>query len=142
MGDADKEAASIQAHLADGQIHGKNHAVLAPTRYLSPDSDDLFDAGPEVGGKVAVVSLPVGRGHQHLDVLPERLILAVAEQPLGARREQLDRAAFVDDDNAVGNGVEDAAKLRFAIAGSHIAGRSAFPELQQRWASVFLPQPL
>src|SRR5208283_1176989 len=64
--DTGEEVAPVQAHLADGQIQRENRAVLALTGYFPPDADDLLDARPEVSSEVAVVSLPVRRGHQRL----------------------------------------------------------------------------
>ena len=50
----------------------------------------LGNPGFQVIRDVAVVLLPIGAGHQHLDVLIQDVFGAIAEQPLGGRVERLE----------------------------------------------------
>ena len=97
-------------------MHRKRRAVLAQSRHFAADADDLLFAGREVVVQVAVVPLAIGTGHQHVDVAPEHLAEAIAEQPLCRRVESLNQAAIVDHDDGVDGRFNDRAHTLFAFA--------------------------
>src|SRR5208337_16241 len=115
MGDTDKISSSFQPYLANRQIHRESHAILAPSDHFPSYTDNLLDAGLAIGREIAVMRLPVWRGHEHRDVPPERFAPAITEQPLGSRIEKPNQAVFIDDDDAVGHGVEDGGKFRLDV---------------------------
>ena len=57
--------------------------------------------------EIRVVFLVIRRRHQHLDVAADHLGLGIAEQPLGAAIERLDRARGIDHDDAVDRSIDD-----------------------------------
>ena len=50
---------------------------------------------------VVVVLVPVGLGHQHLDVLPDQLARVVSEQLFGSRIDALDNAYRIDGNDRI-----------------------------------------
>ena len=58
----------------------------------------------------------VGVGHEDLDVLADEFLFAVAEDPQGGGVERLDRAAFVDGDDAIDSGDDDRPQAGLAQA--------------------------
>src|SRR6185312_12201266 len=95
---------------ADRKIHGKDGTVRAPPLYVAADADDPFFAGILIMLQILVVLVRVRRRHQHLDVAPDNLVGAVAEQPLAPLVEQLYGAGAIDDDDAVNGSVDHGAK--------------------------------
>ena len=74
-----KRGGSSPMAPADREIAGKDAAVLAPRTHFASDADDAGFAGLVVTVQVPVVLGVVGRGHQHVDVAPDDLVAAVAE---------------------------------------------------------------
>ena len=66
-------------------------------------------------GKITIVRLVVGRGHQHGNILAGDFGFGIAEHALGGRVETFDGAALVDGDNAVHGGVKDRPHARFTL---------------------------
>src|SRR5262245_42885069 len=91
---------TVDANLADREIHGEDGAVLLPADRLTADADDLALARLAVFPHVAVVLALERFRHQHADVAPDDFRGLVAEHPLGGLVEGLDDSAFVDDDNS------------------------------------------
>ena len=96
-----------QGHFTDGQMYRDGVAIPVLGIDFTPGADDFGMAGALVGGQVAVVVFGPTFGHQHFYVLPDQLVLAVAQH--GA-----DKAVDLDD-------------AAFAI-NAHNAGRSAFDD--------------
>ena len=90
----------------------------------------------QVAVQIAVVAFAVGRRHQHLHVLAERLGRRVAEEPLRRARERLHRAGLVDDDHGLRDGVEDRAEMRFAGARIRGGARRVGPHAMQPFAAA------
>ena len=70
--------------------------VLAATTHFAADTNDLFDARIHIAGHVPVVLAPVWLGHEHFNVLPQKLGRIVAKQTLGSRIDVLDEAPMID----------------------------------------------
>ena len=62
---------------------------------------NLALAGLEMLTNVVVVLVPVGLGHQHLDVLPDQLGCVVSEQLFGSRVDALDNAYRIDGNDRI-----------------------------------------
>ena len=86
---------------------GNEGAVAPAARHLAADADDLGLAGLEIALEVSVVFLMLRRRHQQADIAPEDFGFGISEQPFGATVERLDDSPGVDDDDAVGRGVEN-----------------------------------
>ena len=114
-GDAGEHALVAHVQFADREVHGEGGAVLAQADDLAADADDLLLAGGQVVVQVAVVLVPVGLGHEHLDVLADDLGGRVAEEPLGRRVHRLDLAVRVDGEDRVDGRVEDGAGAGLAV---------------------------
>ena len=114
-GDAGEHAPVAQVQLADGEVHGEGRAVLAQADHLAADADDLLLAGRPVVLQVVVMLVPVGLGHEHLDVAALDFAGQVAEELLGRRVHRLDHAAFVDGDDCVHGRVEDGPRAGLAF---------------------------
>ena len=115
--EAGEEAPVAHVHFADRELHGKRRAVVALPDHDAADADDPPLSGAQIAIEVAVVIFAVGRRHQHLDVLSQRIRRGMAEQPFRRRAERLDEAAFVDHDHGVGNAVENRCEMRRALLG-------------------------
>src|SRR5690606_5415473 len=74
--------------------------------YLASLADDPLFAGSQVAFHIAVMSLPMGRGHQHADVPADHLVFPIAEEPLASTAEGLDDPAFIDSDHRIGGGID------------------------------------
>jgi hypothetical protein len=121
--EAGEEALAARVHLPDRQLHGERGAVLALSHHHPADADDAPLAGLQIAPQIAVMLLAVGRRHQHAHVAPDRLLGAVAGQPLRRGAERLHDAGLVDHDHGVGNRVED----RLQVLGA-CRGATAFPQ--------------
>ena len=73
---------------------------------------DPFFPGLEMVMQVAIVVRPVRFRHQQADILADRFRLRVSEHPFGGRIEGFERAAGVNDDDAVDGRVDDRAPAR------------------------------
>ena len=115
--EAGEEALIAHVHFADGKLHGKGRAVLALADNDTADADDAPLVGAQIAVEVAVMVALVRLRHQHLDVLADDLRGPIVEQPLRRRAEGLYLAAFVDDDHALRDAVEDRLQMRGARFG-------------------------
>ena len=104
---AGEHTAAVQVHLTHRQRHGERGAIPALPAHFTPNADDVLLARLEIPRQVAVVLLPVGRGHEHADVLPNDVGGGIPKEALGRRIERLDGAALVDGDDAVHRGVQN-----------------------------------
>src|SRR5262249_55578354 len=103
-----------RSHFADGQLHGKGRAILALADYNTADADDAALSGQLITVKVAIMALAIWRRHEHLDVFPDGLRCAVAEETLRRAAKRLHGPALVDDDHRLGNRVQDGFEVRLA----------------------------
>src|SRR5690606_9069848 len=78
--EAREHASTTQAHLADRKLHRKGRAVLALADDDTTDADDPFLARFKIAADIAVMSLPVGRRHEHPNVLADDFVRPIAEQ--------------------------------------------------------------
>ena len=98
--DYSREIASpFGLELADRQMQGEIRAVFTPAVNLPANADDFFLARPEIVFNVAVMLAAVGLGHEHLDILPNKLGCAISEQAFSCRVNTLDQTALVDRDD-------------------------------------------
>src|SRR5215470_10914677 len=114
---ADKASEKVtvaRSHLPHRQLHREGRAVLALAHHDAADPDDSPLAGPQILLDVAVVILPVGRWHQHLDVFSNHFRRAIAEQPFRRRAERLHDSALVDHDHRIRHGIEDRREMSLA----------------------------
>ncbi len=112
--DPGEEAAAVESHLADREVEGEDRAVLSPAGHLASEPDDAGLSRLQIPLQIAVVLLGVRRRHQHVDVATDDLVGPVAEEALARGVEQLDRAALVDDDDAVDTRGDDRAHALLA----------------------------
>src|SRR5690606_3220917 len=101
--------------LAHRELHREPRAVLALADHDAADADDALLAGTQIAGDVVVMALPVGRGHQNADVLPDELLGRVLEQALRGGIDDLNAALLVDGDQPVGGGLDDRLEQRLAL---------------------------
>ena len=78
-------------------------------------------AGVEIVLNVTVVPLVIGRGHQNIDVLPDRLGCGNAKEALGSRAERFHNAAIINDDDGVRRRVQDRTQPGFALLKGGVA---------------------
>ena len=97
---ADEELLVGRFHFTDPEVHREQFAILALALDFVPDADDPTLAGRQVVADVGIVRFPVGRGHQHLDVLAQHFPGGVTENALGRLVERGDAARPVDADHA------------------------------------------
>ena len=123
-----EEPGLARSHFADGKFHRERRAVLALAHHHAPDPDDAPLTCAQIACHIGVVIVAIGGGHQHLDVLADRLGTAVAKQPLRRGAEGLHHAVLIDDDHRLRHGVEN--RLQMRLAGSRVAPRTlqSFPE--------------
>ena len=88
-------------------------SVLPPPGELQC-GDRRLTAG--VVGAQVLRGLGEALDQQQLDRLADQLVARVAEQRLGLRVDEHDRAGRVDDDCSVGRGLEQVAEAVFALA--------------------------
>jgi hypothetical protein len=121
----DETPTVVHGHLGDRQFHRKTTAVGTLADDFAADADDLAHPGSPIGTEVAVMLAGVGRGHQHLDVAPEHLLRAVAEQALGGQVEAFDKTLLVDGNDRIERVVEHRARacLGFAQLVGHGVGQ-------------------
>ena len=110
-----EEPPLIELDFADRQTRRERGAVLAPADHDATDADDAPLAGLAVARQVGVVGFPMGRGHQHLDVLAHQLGAGIAEEAFRRRVDRIDDAALVDDDDGVWGGPGDRAQAFLAF---------------------------
>ena len=70
----------------------------------------------EIACEIAVVGLPIGRGHEHTNVLAKHGMGGIAKETLGCRVERLDAAALINGDNPAHGSVQDGALARLTVA--------------------------
>src|SRR4029453_9050423 len=86
-----------------------------------------FESGPhrpclrcaDIAGSVADMAAPVAFGNQHLDLLADQFLAAIAEQQLGLRVDELNLSLIAGDQNRVWSGLQEVAEAR--LAGAQIA---------------------
>src|SRR5271166_3378607 len=69
--EAGEEALIARPHLSDRKLHRKSRAVPALADDHPADSDDSPLSGLQIPLEITIVTFPVGRGHQELDVFSE-----------------------------------------------------------------------
>jgi hypothetical protein len=111
--DPEEPPALRAANLAERKLQREDRAVAAPSLDLAADADYPRLARAKVAREVFVVSLAIGRRHQHGDVLADELGWRVAEQMLDRRVGGLHDAALVYDRDAVDRSLEK--RLELAI---------------------------
>src|SRR5207248_641094 len=86
------------------------------------DADDSTLTGAPVALEIAVMRLTIGCRHQHIDIAADHLRTGVAEQPYRRRAEGLNNALRIDDDDRIGDGIEDRAQPQLALALRQLGG--------------------
>src|SRR5262249_62017867 len=95
---------------------GKRGSIRPLGADLPPNTDDVRLTRLEIPRHVAVVLLPVRRGHKHTDVLPKHFLGAIPKEALGRRVERLDKALYVDGDDTVHRGLQNGVRTRLTVA--------------------------
>ena len=122
-----EETSVARFHFTDRELHRKRRSVLALAHHHAADADDAALPGRQVALQVAVVTLAVGGGHQHLDVLCQDFRRVVAEQSFGGGTERLHDSTLVDDHHGIGYRVENRLDVGLACQRLLIAGGEAEP---------------
>src|SRR6516225_1170573 len=113
-------------------MHRKGRAILPAATHFATDADNLFDAGLYVVVDVTVVLRPIRLGHEDLDVLADKLVSRIPEQPFGRRVDRLDQAAVIDGDDGGNRRLQDPPQFRGLACSRGSRGRN----LRHAW----LPQ--
>src|SRR5207302_95318 len=105
--------AFIRDQRAEADLDRKLGAVFAQAEEAEARSH-----GPNAGiGKVAVpvasMLLPIARRHENLDGLPKQFRARKAEEMLRLAIDEGDRAVFLNDDDGIGSGLQQAAEFLF-----------------------------
>ena len=72
-------------------------------------------SGGQVVIEIAVVFVPVRFRHEHLDVLADHLVLAVAKEPFRRRVHRLHLSKLVDREDRIDGRVQNGACSRLAV---------------------------
>ena len=115
MHDAGEHTAAVQVHLTHGQRHGERGAIPALPAHVTPDADDVRLTRLAVARQVAIVLLPIGRGHEHPDVLPNHGGGGIPKEALRRRIQRGDHAVLIDRDDPVHGGLEDGVTAGFTV---------------------------
>src|SRR6516164_8595311 len=128
---ASEKVTVARSHFPHRQLHREGRAVLALADHDAPDSNDSPLSGPQILLDVAIVILPVGRRHQHLDVFSNHFRRGIAEQPFRRRAERLHDSVLADDDHRIRHGIEDRREMSLARKRVSRAGRGLNPVVLQ-----------
>ena len=115
VADASKETQAVQVYFAHRQRDRKRRAIPALSADFPPDADDVRLTHLEVPHQVAIVFLPVRRGHEHPDVLSNHFVGGIAKEALGCWVDRLNGPTHVDGDNAVCGSLEDGLLAGFTV---------------------------
>ncbi len=115
---ADVDRAAIELHLVDRQFNRQYRAVLvhagqfdiAFAHYMRLAAVDVT---AHAGGMLAAQILR----YQHCDILPDRLVRAITEDPGRRNIERFDRSLGIDRDNAVTHTFKYGANAQFLFIG-------------------------
>src|SRR5262249_18354943 len=108
------DAPALDLGFSDSKLHRKGCPVLALACYDAADADDPSLSRSQISPKIAVMLVTVRVRHQHIDVAADDLTLGIAELPLGGLAERPDQPLLIDDDNRVGDRLDDRAQMRLA----------------------------
>ncbi len=113
---AREHAVPGEVHLAHRQRDGKCGPIPPPGADFPPNTDDVRLTCLEIPRDVAVMLLPVGGGHEHIDVLPYDLVGGIPKEALGRRVERLDDSPIVNGDDPVHRGLQNGVRARLTVA--------------------------
>jgi len=91
----------LEQDLAHRQFHREGAAIVALADDHASHADDVPLAGGEVSIQIAVVLVPIRRGHQHADVASLNLANGESEKALRGRAEGLDHPLLVNDHHRI-----------------------------------------
>src|SRR5215203_5884565 len=116
------------ADAADGHEQRNDAALPHPAEDLATVVEEARHAvGPQALEVIERGAVALG-GEEDDEALARDLVLIVAEQRLGGTVERQDAAGVVEDDDAVGRGIEDRGKLaQPALAGPQVELERAQP---------------
>jgi hypothetical protein len=84
VNDANIDSLARRDAFAERKIHGKCRGFLALANDLPADADDSPLPHAAMVLEISVMSFAIGRGHEHFDILAQRLFGAVFEQRLAS----------------------------------------------------------
>src|SRR6185369_6622598 len=113
--EAGEDSSLTKPRLTDQKFDREGISIASPGVRQPADSYDLALAGPQVGQKIAVVTLAIRRGHEQVHVLAENLRLCVAEDLFRRGAERKNLRVLVDNDHRIGNRRKDRAQMRLGI---------------------------
>src|SRR6185369_5807889 len=123
IGDVTDVAEHCQATIGEGRAEAdrdrKLGTILAPTVEFEPGTHRPRLRRADIAGSIADMVAAVAFGYQHLDLLADQFLTAIAEQKLGLRVDELNSSLIVGDQNRVRSGFQEIAEAR--LAGAQIA---------------------
>ena len=112
-----REAAVAVVRLAVLQLHREGRAVAAQPERLRQAAVRAARRGRvRLGQPQAAQLVAALRGDHERERVSDGLVLLIAEQPADRVVDRLDRAALVDDEEAVGDVVEHRLRAQLAVA--------------------------
>ena len=113
--DAGELALAANGQFADRQANGQHASVFAKRGHITSHADDLRDTRIEIVRQIAVVIVPVGRRHQHADVLADHFGGGITEELFGTEIERFDTPARIDQNDGVDGGIDDRPQALFTL---------------------------
>jgi hypothetical protein len=87
-------------------------------------ADDPALTGAQIPFDISVMSVAIRCRHQDIDIVADHFSAVVPEQPLRCRTERMDLPSCVDDDDSIGDSVEDRAQPQLTLAPRQFGGLS------------------
>jgi len=103
-----------QPDLAHLQFHRKRRAILASGDHGAADGKDMPLTGGRIAFDIAILISGVRGRHQAVDIAADEFGGCGSEHPLRRRADGLNEPPVIDDDEAVGDGIENGEQQRFA----------------------------
>lgn len=98
---------TVALHFADGQVEREAGTIAPLAGHPAANTDDLRNTGLQVRPEIAIVFAVKGLGHEYADIVSERLVPGISEEPTGGFVCSVDDAPVVDRERAFNKGVED-----------------------------------
>src|SRR5882724_572287 len=108
--------AVVERKGADRQIDRKNGAIF-PLRgkFAAGSTNDFCLAARKIAREIIIVFPTIRFGHEHLDVLPDDFVGAVAEHPFAGWIEAFYDAFCIYRDQAVERMIDNSAQVTLAF---------------------------
>src|SRR6516162_6070628 len=96
----------------DGQLQGKERAILPSSGHLTANPYDFCVSCCDVIGDIIIVGITIRFRHEQADISADHLSALVSKRVLGGTIKRLDYSPIVDYDDAIHCGVNDCPILR------------------------------